>query len=123
MNLPLAEVIIESPWALPVVKSQLSDNPSWDETIDAVKAYLPSYLDTLIVPEGNKSTPNGEQPSDDDGKLPPQVPTERGEPSNIQLDDKRVWTKQEIALLQKDTAKWMKYREAITKAYTEGRVV
>lgn len=118
----LAEDIIESPWMLRAVKSHLSAQPTWEDTIEAVKEFLPAYLDTLIVPAGKEETPNGEPlPNADDGDPTP-MPTERGE-APITPGNKRVWTKQEIAEVQKDTAKWLKYRADITLAYTENRVI
>lgn len=123
MTNPLAEDIIESPWMLRAVKSHLSVQPDWEETIDAVKEYLPAYLDTLIVPAGNEVASSGDNLPDESSDNPPTpMPSERGEPA-ITPGNKRTWTKAEIAEIQKDTEKWLKYREAITLAYQEGRVI
>jgi len=120
---PLAGSIINRPWLLDCVAEHLSTQPTWDETIDAVKEFLPAYLDTLVVPVGKEVAPNGEPliPAAND-ESPTPMPSERGEPS-ITPGNKRVWTKQEIAEIQKDTERWLKYRADITLAYTENRVV
>lgn len=122
MNFPLAEEIIETPWMLRAVRSHLSVQPDWEETIEAVKQYLPAYLDTLVVPE-EKVTPSKEENSSEPSDTPPTpMPSERGEPA-VTPGNKRNWTKAEIASIQKDPVKWMKYRGDITLAYTEGRVI
>ena len=121
MSNPLAGDIIESPWMLRAVKSHLSGQPTWDETIEAVKEFLPAYLDTLVVPVGN-ATPNGELLPADGEPTPDPMPSERGEPTTTP-GNKRIWTQREIAEVQKDSQKWLKYRADITLAYTEGRVI
>lgn len=121
MSNPLAEDIIESPWMLRAIKSHLSGQPTWDETIEAVKEFLPAYLDTLIVPVGN-ATPNGEPLPADGEPTPAPMPSERGEPT-ITPGNKRVWTHKEIDEIKKDNQKWLKYRADITLAFTEGRVI
>lgn len=122
MKNPLAEDIIESPWLLKAVRSHLPDQPDWDQTIAAVKEYLPTYLDTLVVPDNAVPTtpvPSDATPSD---TTPPTVPTGRTTPPATPTS-KRIWTKTEIDKVRSDTDQWLKYRGEITEAYNEGRVV
>lgn len=123
MSLPIAGSIINRPWLLDCVAEHLSTQPTWDETIAAVKEFLPAYLDTLVVPADNNATPiEDDNPTPVDETPTNPMPSERGEPV-VTPGDKRTWTKQEIAEIQKDSLKWLKYRDAITQAYNEGRVV
>lgn len=120
MKNPLAEDIIESPWLLKVIKSHLPEQPGWDETIEVVKEYLPAYLDTLVVPVTVPNAPLIEDTPID--VVPPTVPTGRETPPNTP-SNKRVWTRAEIDRVKADNDLWLKYREDITLAYTENRVV
>jgi len=121
MNNPLAEDIIETPWLLKAVRSNLSTNPTWDETIEAVKTYLPGYLDTLVVPAGDV-TPIITPPPADNPDNPP-MPPERDNPTLTPNSPTKIWTKAEIDRIKSNNEEWMKHRDEITLAYNEGRVI
>jgi hypothetical protein len=75
------------------------------------------------VPAGNV-VPNETTPSDDNpDKVIPPMPSERGDGSIPSFDNKRIWTIAEINKIKSDNTKWLKYREEITRAYAENRVV
>lgn len=116
-NHPIAEVALESVWAIPAIKRHLSTQPSWEETDKVVRQYLPEYLDSL------------ESGRDDKGPIPPTViptptppaPTERNPSGGSDPGTKRVWQRSEIARM--DIPTYAKHKKEILKAYTEGRVV
>lgn len=116
MKLPLAEDIIESPWLVKAVKSHLPINATWEQTIDAVHAYLPPYLDTLVVPVESAASNPPALPQEEDT---PSGETERNAPSAV--TSKRVWKTSEIAKLSND--EYSKLKPSIDAAYLAGRVV
>lgn len=114
----IAEIVIEAPWSVPAVKKHLSGQPTWEETVEAVKLYLPAYLDSLVVPTGN----NGQEPPTPPTEevLPP-MDTERNTPGGSPSRVKRVWTAAEVSALSEDD--YMKHQAEITQAIAEGRFV
>lgn len=122
MEIPLAEDIIETPWLLKAVKVNLSSNPTWDETLETVKTYLPSYLDTLVVPAGDV-TPTITPPPADNPEITPSMPPERDNPTPSTNSQTKIWTKVEIDRIKSNNEEWMKHRDEITTAYNEGRVI
>ncbi len=117
---PIAEIVLESPWAIPAVKKHLSEEPTWEETIEVVKRFLPPYLETLVEPESEEA--KGESSS-------PPAPSETSEAVAMETErtspvatKKRVWTRAELRELAKDPAKYMKYQKEITQAFAEGRI-
>ena len=115
---PIAEILLESPWSVPAIKKHLSPEPTWEETIEMVRTYLPAYLDTLVVPletvsENEKETTETSQEEETE----PSMETERNAPI---VTKKRIWTRKEIKELSSEA--YLKYQQEITQALAEGRV-
>ena len=119
MSNPLAQDIIEAPWLLRVVRSQLPSGATWEQTIDTVHAFLPSYLDTLVVP-AKEVVPETTPPADETPSVP--MDTERNAPAPI-VNSKRIWTRKEVAMITSDPEKYQKFKPELDKALAEGRIV
>ena len=117
---PIAEILLDSPWSVPAVKKHLSPEPTWEETIEMVKTYLPAYLDTLVVPLETVSESETEEtePSEEEN-AEPSMGTERNAPV---VTKKRIWTRAQIAELAKNPELYQKYQSDITQALAEGRI-
>lgn len=112
---PIAEIAVETPWAIPAVKKHLSAEPTWEETEVAVKQYLPAYLETLKKPEDKKPEDTIIPEAEDEPPLDPE--RSPGDPGVV----KKVWSRKAIANL--DAAAYAKYKPAILQAMSEGRIV
>lgn len=100
----IAELIKETPWALPPIRQELGDDFTWDEAVDAVKRILPEYVDTLVV---RSPTPEivEEQPKKVDSERSIGTPASSG----------HIYTKSEVDALSKDPREWEKHRESVLK--------
>lgn len=111
---PIADLILETPWAVPTIKRRLPSQPTWDETIQAVKTELPAYLESLAKPDTTKDMTEAEEEP------------EGMEPERSASDpQKRVWTRSQVkeylesAENRKDFAK---RQSVIQQALTENRI-
>lgn len=122
-NSPLAEIILETPWAIPKVRAALPEQPDWDQTESAVRAQLPAYLDTLVNGQAGTTIPTEPtNPATPPATPPPPSGREApGTPSPNGVDDKRVWSRREIDKMDPETYK--KNRESIFSAMRDGRLV
>jgi hypothetical protein len=115
---PIYDIVVEAPWALPVIKRSLGDSPSWAEVIQVIEDKLPAYLDTLASRQGEtiNDAPNPVAPSE-----PPANPSgaDPERPSNP--PSKRVWSRKEIGKMS--DADYLKHQVEIKKAQAEGRIV
>jgi hypothetical protein len=120
MKNPIAEILLETPWSVPAIRKHLSPEPTWEETIEAVRTFLPSYLDTLVVPLETVSVSEKEtiEPSQEE-EAEPSMGTERNAPV---VTKKRIWTRKEISELSRNPEVYLKYQREITQALAEGRV-
>ena len=111
---PIAEIAVETPWAIPAVKKHLGESPTWSETEVAVKQYLPAYLDSLVQnPPSNEPSP-APQPA-------PSTPHDTERPGQQPVaDNTRIWSRREIGKMDAPTYK--KYEYQILKAMAEGRI-
>ena len=116
----IAEIALDSPWSIPAVKRNLASEPTWDDTVEAVKAHLPSYLDSLVV-SGVKE-PETQVASTSELK-PDEIPEMESERSAPAKTKKRIWTRSEIRELGKDSVQYQKYQDEISLALSEGRVI
>ena len=119
INDPLVEIVLNTPWSIPVIQSSLGDNPSWEDIISAVKAKLPPYLDNLVSKRGGNGKPittpsNEEEPT----VIPPTADAERSAGGD---SNKRVWSRREIRNM--DNATYLKYKPEIDSALRDGRVI
>lgn len=119
MSNPLAQDIIEAPWLLRAVRSQLPSGATWEQTIDTVHAFLPTYLDSLVVP-AKEVVPETTPIADEIPSVP--MDTERNAPAPI-VNSKRIWTRKEVAMIASDPEKYQKYKPELDKALAEGRIV
>lgn len=97
------EMIKETPWAIPPVKRQLGDDFTWDEAVDAVREYLPGYIESLVV---TSPEPKEEQPK--------RVDSERSM-GDAGFSTGHIYTQSEVDKLSKDPKEWEKHREAIMR--------
>ena len=112
---PIAELILETPWAAPSVKRKLSAKPTWEETIEVVKSELPSYLESL-TPDNKVET---------ETKSIEEIEGMETERSSQKPSSKRIWTKAEVQTYlesSKDPQDFRKREKLIQDALTEGRI-
>jgi hypothetical protein len=118
INDPLVEIVLNTPWSIPVIQGSLGDNPTWEEIISAVKAKLPPYLDNLVSKRGGNGKPvttpsNGQEPT----VTPPTADAERGSGGD---SAKRTWSRREIRNM--DNATYLKHKPEIDQALRDGRM-
>jgi hypothetical protein len=119
VNHPIADLILETPWAIPTVRRKLSTEPTWDETINAVKSELPSYLESLSTPDKTKETTEMETESEEEE--PEGMEAER----SATKTQKRVWTRSQVKEYlesAKDRQEFTKRQAIIQQALTENRI-
>ena len=112
---PISELILETPWAIPAVRRKLPSDPTWDETIEVVKAELPSYLESLGKPDTTKATTEASESEDG-------MDTER---SVGQTTQKKTWTRSEVQQYlesAQDPKDFGKRQSVIQQALTDGRI-
>jgi len=116
---PIAEIVMESPWAIPFIKRSLGESPSWAEVVKVVEEKLPSYLDDYVSRKGEKPkgnippTETTTTPSNEDGAVDPERPGEV-------IDSKKIWTRAEIEHMSDEF--YLKHRDDIQLAEKEGRI-
>lgn len=98
---PMAELIRETPWAIPPVKRELGSDFTWDEAIEAVRRHLPDYIDSLVTDIPTKS----EEPQKVDSERSMGSPVVQG----------HIYTQKEVAEISKDPREYEKHRDAIMK--------
>jgi len=114
LNHPVADLIMDTPWAVPAIKSKLSTEPTWDETIQAVESNLGPYLESLEQPKTKKVKTDAE--TDLEGME---------EDKSTSKPIKRIWTRAEVKdyLESSDGREDFRKRQLkINKALTEGRI-
>lgn len=119
VNHPIADLILETPWAIPAVRRKLSSEPTWDETISAVKSELPSYLESLSTPDTTKETTETEIEKEDEELEGMEV--ER----SASKTQKRVWTRSQVKEYlesAKDRQEFTKRQAIIQQALTDNRI-
>lgn len=100
---PIVELLTETPWVIPPVYKELGDEFAWDDAIDAVKRYLPDYIDSLLVK--GEVAPSEKEPIK-------RVDSERSyDVSAVSMG--HVYTREEIARISADPKEWEKHREKI----------
>lgn len=118
---PVADIIAETPWAIPAVKRVLSSSPTWDETIDAVKSRLPSYLESLATSDNKATKTEANTESEPEG-----METERNQTSTPSTSKSKIWTRAEVGeYLKSAENNPEKYRErhaVIQQALEDGRI-
>lgn len=114
---PIADLILETPWAIPTVKRRLSSQPTWDETIEAVESELPAYLESLAKPDTTKEMTEAETQEEElEGMEPERSATK---------SQKRVWTRSQVKEYlesAKDRQDFAKRQATIQQALTENRI-
>jgi hypothetical protein len=104
-NIPtsIAELIRESPWAIPPVKRELGSDFTWDDAIESVRRHLPEYINSLVVDSPTKSE---EEPQK-------KVDSERSVETYVSSG--HVYTQREVAEISRDPKEYEKHRPAIMK--------
>lgn len=121
---PALDYVRTSPWAVPDIQEHLSNNPTWSETEEVVKAYLPGYLESLAEKLGNNQPAKTEvevNPDDENLKEPTQAADAQRTVEEGGGRKKKVWSRREIAQLGEEDYK--KHRKDILQAQAEGRIV
>ena len=99
---PIADLLYESPWAIPPVRKELGDDFTWDDAIASVRRHLPEYVESLLV-SGQK--PGSEEPLK-------RVDSERSvDTSGVSMS--HVYTREEISRISADPKEWEKHRERV----------
>lgn len=114
---PISDLISETPWAIPTVKRRLSPEPTWDETIEAVKENLPSYLESLEQPEKKVETKAEEEETTEPEGMEPE--------RSAAKSTKKAWTRAEVKTYldsSENRKDFEKRRAVIQEALTEGRI-
>lgn len=118
---PVSEIIAETPWAIPTVKRRLPSNPTWDETIDAVKSQLPSYLESLGTPDNKATKTEANTESEPEG-----METERTQTQTPSTSKSKVWTRAEVGEYLKSAEnnpeEYRKRHAVIQKALEDNRI-
>lgn len=115
---PIYDIVVEAPWALPVIKRSLGDSPSWAEVIQVVEEKLPAYLDTLASRQGETIN---DTPETAPSETPPANPSGADPERPATPPSKRVWSRKEIGKMS--DADYLKHQAEIKKAQAEGRIV
>lgn len=118
INDPLVEIVLNTPWAIPVIQGSLGDNPQWEEILSAIQAKLPPYLDILVSKRGGNGKPTATSSNEQEPIITaPTVDTERATETGSK---KRVWSRREIRSM--DNATYLRRKAEIDQAIIDGRV-
>lgn len=118
MSNPLAQDMIKRPWLLDAVASQLPAKATWEQTKDTVYAFLPAYLDTLVVP-AKEVVPETTPAADETPSVP--MDTERNAPAPL-VNPNKIWTRAEVQAITSNPEKYLKFKPVLDKALAEGRI-
>jgi len=118
----ISEIAMTEPWLLPAVKKHLtSTEPSWEEVSEAVKTYLPEYLESL----SQKTTKSGRSTETTQTETKAESQSADSNSSDAerstQSSSKRIWKTSEISKMS--TSEYAAKQQEIHKAMVEGRVV
>jgi hypothetical protein len=109
---PVEKLLRDKPWMIPGVEEDIGPEPTWDDTITAVRKHLPTYLTELkgsLAPGPKKAgEPEEEVATAPEGR----VDTERSATSG-EVTRRKNYSRQEIAALARDPEKWEKVREKV----------